>query len=582
MPLYFERTWIALTLLWAPELFAVQEISLIAPHAQTAVSVFTDTLIRFSLNLIACGSILHLLPRIARRFLFIVNPLFYLAVLIYRDYFNRSLSVFVVRNNGGEGADVTDAMLALLEPWQLVFLVTLAAKLLLLARVHTDPRRRTGQRATVGAVGVALYLCCIGLFNVFAKPMWKLERWGTVGGVGSVYGYLPTWAAEWYFIDHKEVLRRALARADAGTSDILSPVETAPPMHPRIVFVQVGSLDAALIGFRIDGLEVTPHLNALARRSMYYRVQADKRTGSSDSDFVALMAKLSSDQVPNYKIPNYPLTGSLPQRLNAKGYRTSAIHGVSGEFFNRRPAFESMQFDEIIFKEEFVQAGVRADNWTVHDRKLFDLAGEKLTATQGPHFMLVITATTHIPYPCEDGSPRVFFPSSRDHNESYFDSFHQVDAIIGGFIAALPPATTLILYGDHISQVRNPDIGYVDVQPPTGNRQSSVEWPHRHASTYIHGRVGPHGRKSGTRLRGTGSRSRGRWSKARARASRIITLEDPTSRRRYPRADERHQTFRQPDPSSPPRGRYKALREGLCLTGGLHVPVRRCAWPGRP
>ncbi|MEZ4451050.1 MAG: sulfatase-like hydrolase/transferase [Nannocystaceae bacterium] len=236
--------------------------------------------------------------------------------------------------------------------------------------------------------------------------------------------------------------------------------ESPFPVGERLVFLQVESPTPRSSTSRSAAARSPQPQPALAR-GRRYRVQAPKGTGSSDADFRALTGVVPSRDVPTYKIPGYPYDGSFVHRLHRRGYRSAAIHGVTGEFFNRRRAYEEMPWDDLLFREEFLGRGlVDTEAWAVDDARL--LEGRRRPPRRllgGPDFEPVITATSHIPFPLAP-ERRVFFPDDTRDRFAYFDSIHYVDAAIGEFMAALPPGTTVVLYGDHVSKMENPELGY--------------------------------------------------------------------------------------------------------------------------
>ena len=194
---------------------------------------------------------------------------------------------------------------------------------------------------------------------------------------------------------------------------------------------------------------------------MTYAIQADKRTGSLDADFTMLMGRAPSADVPTYKIQGYPYGGSLVERLREMGFATTSVHGVSGEFFSRRSAFEEMGFDRLIFREEFERlAAAPVTGWSVPDDELLQFAAMDFSALSGRQFQLAITHTSQIPFHNYDISLARFFPGSTTIAEKYFDVMHYVDRAIGRYLEALPAETTVVLYGDHVSRVEHASLGY--------------------------------------------------------------------------------------------------------------------------
>ena len=456
----YNRWTLALVLLWTIEVFAVQELTLVPMHYQTGWSEAKHWAARFTLDLLACAGMTLVMPRIALVALFFLSPLFFGTVLVYHGYFHQALSSLVVLNQTGEGASVFNAGLSLLSPYYLLLLVTLGAKSWL-ARAGIPLGVTRSVRPAIALWGA--YCALILALNPLLKNMRTIGTWESVGGIGSVYGYLPTWAAELAFTSDSALVSRAIDRAEQDAKqDRGAPLRTEGsfPVRDRIVFLQVESLDEAAIEFRIGGREVTPFLNQLARRSFRYVVQAPKGTGSCDADFEALMGRLGSADIPTYKIVGYPYAKSFVEHLERLGYETAAVHGVTGGFFNRREPYQAMGFDRLTFREEFARDKLApVESWTVEDHHLLAYAARQLNARPGRQFQLVITASSHIPYPVEQ-SRKVFFPGGTRNEETYFDSIHYVDDSIRRFYEALPRGTTLVLYGDHTSQIANPAVSY--------------------------------------------------------------------------------------------------------------------------
>jgi len=446
---------LALVLLCAAEAWLVQARTLLAPQAQGGMDPIVDLGLRFGFDLLAFGALAGILPRPLLALAFAGNMAFYVFVIVYQDYFQQPLSLLVVLNQRREGAQVTSAALALLRPWHLVFPGALAFKFLLLFGVaDSAPQLNTG------LICLGLYLLALLVVNRVYKPLAKITTWETVGGLGAVYGYLPAWAAEYACIDNTSLLQRALARA-AETSDQLTPIETPAPIAERLVFLQVESLDWSVLDFRIRGQEITPEINRHARRAMSFAVQADKRAGSLDADFTMLMGRPPSADVPTYKIQGYPYGGSLVERLAEMDFATVAVHGVSGEFFSRRPAYGKMGFGRLIFREEFEHlAGAPVTGWSVPDDDLLQFAAMDFSAQSGRQFQLAITTTSQIPFHNYDTALARFFPGSTSIPEKFFDVMHYVDRAVGRYLEALPAETTVVLYGDHVSKIELASVGY--------------------------------------------------------------------------------------------------------------------------
>jgi arylsulfatase A-like enzyme len=209
------------------------------------------------------------------------------------------------------------------------------------------------------------------------------------------------------------------------------------------------SFDYNALGYEVNGEEVTPFLNQLRQRSLFYRIAAARYLGSADADFVMLGGVMPSLHMITYNIPNYPYENTLPQFLSRHGYRTSVFHGNTGNFYNRRGAFERMGFSEIHFREEMTrQDGLLATKWGVDDRDVLRLSARRLADAQGPTCHFIITLTTHTPYTLLPPDDREIYARPQSMAQDFLNNMRYLDRRLGEYIASLPPAT-IVIYSDH-------------------------------------------------------------------------------------------------------------------------------------
>jgi phosphoglycerol transferase MdoB-like AlkP superfamily enzyme len=238
----------------------------------------------------------------------------------------------------------------------------------------------------------------------------------------------------------------------------LSPVESPITVHNRLIIIQVESLDFNVLGFEIGGQEVTPFLNRLQQQSLFYRVAGARHIGSADADFVMLSGVMPSTRIITYNIPNYPYENTLPQFLSQYGYRTAAFHGNTGNFYNRRDAFEKMGLAEMHFREEMVfRDGLRAQSWGVDDRDVLDLSARRLQDAGDEericHF--IITLTTHPPYTMLPPSEQELFAKPQSMAQHYLNNMRWLDHRLRDYVGSLKLAT-VVIYSDHAA---DPAIG---------------------------------------------------------------------------------------------------------------------------
>ena len=235
--------------------------------------------------------------------------------------------------------------------------------------------------------------------------------------------------------------------------DRLTPVEADIPIHKHLVIVQAESLDFNVLGFRVEGQEVTPFLNRLRNMSMFYRATAMHFTGSCDADFAALNGVSGSRHENTYVVDGYPYSNTTPQLLANCGFETYAFHGNGGEFYNRRMAFEKMGFTDIYFQEELQgRLGLTAGRWGVSDKDVLNLSAQRLRTASEPTCHFIITLTTHTPYAALADSEKEIFRHPTSTMQSFFNNMRDLDNCLRDYVLSLGKGTTVLIYADHPSE----------------------------------------------------------------------------------------------------------------------------------
>ncbi|MCB0221993.1 MAG: LTA synthase family protein [Chrysiogenetes bacterium] len=443
---------LALCALWALEIFIVQERTLAGPAELDFGVQAARGLVRLGLDLSVCAALMASLPYVALVALYILEVVFFTIAITYFDHFRSPLSLLQAWHNFGEGAAIGMGVFELLTWSALLLLVAaFAVKIFLIVhwrRAVIEEAHRRRVRGYAGAAAVVSLLLAIGVHGLT-----RSDGPATFSRLGSSYGYVIAgiWEAQY---DRRDLL---LARAEEvvkASEDVLGKEEYPFPIHERLVLIQVESLDWGLLGYDIDGEQVMPFLTKLAEKSARYRVEAIHIHGSGDADFVALNSVMPSPDVITYKIPDYPYRNPLPRFMEAHGFSTLALHGVTGEFYERRAAFNRMGFDRVIFREELEKDfGYEGIGWGVPDGDLFEASLKLLGESAGPAFQFIITVSSHTPFrPGRDPDRKVVSGSSIE--ERYFNAMRYVDNVLEKYISALPPGTSVGFYGDHNSAVR--------------------------------------------------------------------------------------------------------------------------------
>ncbi len=444
---------LTLAICWAIAVFVVQELTSEANYPLPLHRAVGCRIIRFSLDLLACGAVTFLVVGWLRYLAILGWATATSAILIYNDYFGRALSWTTISNQCSEGLAMGPYVVKLFH-WQSFTLILIATSALLLLAARAN--RRTLARRLRGKVCTALLACWILLAiasTQFIDRIAKLKSFGTVDRLTMTHGYVITWLGEWWYLDGDSLLRRA-NEASLTKQNRLTPVEFPVPLEDKLAIVQIESLDYDVVQHRVDGELVMPFLSDLTTRSMSYRISAIHKSGSCDADFVMLMNLNPAGDVTPYSVPGFDWRPSIAVRAHASGYESTFFHGNGSSFFNRGVGVNQMGFHQTLFSEQLeAQYNRVSGHWGISDQDVLDTSREIFLASSNRKMHFIITLTSHAPFHFLAPEDCELFPAPTSLREQYLNSMRYVDTQLKRYIQALPDDLVVVLYGDHASHV---------------------------------------------------------------------------------------------------------------------------------
>jgi hypothetical protein len=443
--------------IWFLELYVVQELTLSPGYTVGKRFDFYAPKIRFLMDICFIGAVMSLLSRGGLAIVAIGGSLLNLVLLTYYNYFYRPLSLLHVLQNFKEGMEISVFAWDLLDGAMILSLsAVLVLKLLALRAIPAASRWRSP--AWLGIFG-AFAIGYVVLFAIgdYVDPLEKIAYKRTLGRLGIIRGYLGPWIGEFYYLNDERLIERALQRRDFK-SDQLTPVEIPLQIEPRLVIIQAESLDQNVIGYSANGKVVTPFLNRLRDSAMYFRVKVFHFQGSCDSDFTMLEGVAATPAVNAYNMPSYPFEHSLPDILQQHGFQAVALHGYHSAFYNRGAAFQKMGFKRALFQEKLEsEFGLPLTPFGIRDQDVLRLSSHILRESHEPTCHFIISLTSHTPYNYVTPLPDYPYPRPASKAEWYFDSMRYLDDCLQEYVKSLPEHTTLVIYGDHCTEVASAD-----------------------------------------------------------------------------------------------------------------------------
>ena len=269
--------------------------------------------------------------------------------------------------------------------------------------------------------------------------------------------------------DIYETISDKLAKSEMDEEEILEVVADQtqePPIRAKyhelgkgknLVVVQLEAFQDFVINSQYNGQEITPNLNKLIKKDTIYFDQYYSNTGkgnTADAEFSSLNSLYPLIDGEIYRLYEDNTFRGLPWLMREQGYRTLAVHGYEGEFWNREAAYPYQGFEDYISMEDMKQDEIIGMG--ISDKSMFSQLVPILKEQDSQFFSFVITLTNHHPYILDEKYQSLeLLEEDKDTKfGSYLQTVRYTDEAIGQFIYDLKAAglydnTVIALYGDH-------------------------------------------------------------------------------------------------------------------------------------
>ncbi|KYG59354.1 hypothetical protein BHE17_11590 [Planococcus maritimus] len=226
----------------------------------------------------------------------------------------------------------------------------------------------------------------------------------------------------------------------------------------NVIVLQVEALQNFVMNREVNGEEITPNLNRLARENLYfpnfYEQTALGRT--SDAEFLLNTSLYPTAEGSAYMLYAENTFDALPSILKEQGYGTNVFHPYKPSFWNRYIIYPQLGIDRFYSEGDFDEAEVIG--WSINDEALLDQALEEMAGFEEPFHSQIVTLTSHHPFEMPEDlqllNTEGYNGYQDRHFKNYLQSIHYVDRAIGKFVEGLEQKgmlddTLLVIYGDH-------------------------------------------------------------------------------------------------------------------------------------
>jgi lipoteichoic acid synthase len=388
-----------------------------------------------------------------------------LSLLVYADvlyvrYFGDVLSVAALTAAGQLGM-ITSSILALVKPADLLFFADLLVLPLFVRSRGREPAGRPARQAALVLLGAGAALSVYPVATILRRGEYDYFKLRGASKIG-LFNYHVYDLAINLDRGERQVTPAERVRARA----VLERTRGADPRRSELfgiargsnlILVMVEALHAFPLGLVANGVEVTPHLNALARRSITFENFYDQTWHgvTSDGEFTALQSlhPLAEGGVPTrYGTHRF---FALPHVLARNGYTTLSAHGFSGAIWMMSTAHPAYGIQQSWFRERFDQR--EQLGMGLSDASFFRQVMPRLAGEREPFMAFLVTLSTHFPYklPAPLRTPALAEPEG-SLLAAYLQSVYQLDRAIGELVAGLERSglldrSVLAVFGDHVA-----------------------------------------------------------------------------------------------------------------------------------
>ena len=204
----------------------------------------------------------------------------------------------------------------------------------------------------------------------------------------------------------------------------------------NLIVIIVESLNSWLINFKLDSIEVTPHLNQLCQENnsiLALHIQHQVKSGrSSDAHFMyntGLLPINNGAVAVRFGEAEYP---SLAKAL--KGYKSLSMVCDDAKYWNQETAFKSYGFTQLYDSRSMMNT-----SGNINDHILLEKAANQIKHVDFPFYAQLVTISMHYPYNTLE-IPSTNISKSKLYTKdirNFLEKAHFCDNAIGKFIQEL-------------------------------------------------------------------------------------------------------------------------------------------------
>jgi len=397
----------------------------------------------------------------------LMSILLYSNVVYYRFFsdFITLPTIFQTQNFG----DLGGSILSLLKPYDILFFVDVFAMIFL--RFSGKIQKQTTAMGYKKAFAIIAFALAVSIVNLGLAETSRPQLLSRGFDRNYIVKYLGMYNYTIY--DTVETMKASSERALADSSDITEVINYTKSNYANpnpkyfgaakgmnVIYLHLESFQNFLIDYQLNGQEVTPFLNSLAKdKNTLYFDNFFHQTGqgkTSDAEFMLENSLFGLPQGSAYITKAQNTYQAAPSILKDYGYSSAVFHGNNGSFWNRNVIYKSFGFDKF-YDASYYDTGSTENmaEYGLLDKPFFEQSQSFLDSLPQPFYTKLITVGNHYPYKMNQDLVTIEKAATGDASvDNYFQTARYADEAIEQMFTQLKESglydnSMIVLYGDH-------------------------------------------------------------------------------------------------------------------------------------
>ena len=387
---------------------------------------------------------------------------------VYYRFFSDFITLPTITQTQNFG-DLGGSVLSLLKPFDFLFFVDVFV--LFYLRFSKKIQKETSRFGFKKSFVIIAFGLVISMINLGLAESDRPQLLSRGFDRNYIVKYLGMYNYSIY--DSVETMKASSQRALADSNDITEVVNYTSSNYAEpnaqyfgaaegmnVIYLHLESMQNFLIDYKLNGEEVTPFLNSLAKDSNtlyfdnFFHQTAQGKT--SDAEFMLENSMYGLPQGSAYITKAQNTYQAAPGILKDYGYTSAVFHGNNGSFWNRDVIYKSFGYDHF-FDASYYDTSSKEDmaEYGLLDKPFFEQSESLLSSLPQPFYTKFITVANHYPYKMNQDLTTISKAETGDASvDNYFQTARYADEAIEQFFNYLKESglydnTMVVLYGDH-------------------------------------------------------------------------------------------------------------------------------------